>query len=177
MLQLNYSIDKLDLLKYIFQEGVTCVISGNGREHVVVFQSEFNCLKNLPVEDPCFSVLDKSQPQTSHLPAMQRHFSPSTLHVDFHSAIGTAKESSPNLSAPFLLSVLCWGLAGKGENERKKPSSQVLQLRMEFQQLYSVSWGGLCALGGGEAVAFKGAAVSWRRFPSLGSLGKCWVSY
>lgn len=113
-----------------------CVISGDGKKstccfvhhhsqeawyHVgsckcqtgeKTFQNEFSCLTNLPVEDPCFSVLEQSQPQTSHLPGMQRHFSPSSLHVSFHSAIGTAKESSPNLKAPLLL-WFCAGLSRK----------------------------------------------------------------
>lgn len=34
-----------------------------------------------------------------------------------------------------------------------------MQSRVQLQQLYSVLSGGLCALGGGEAVAVEGAAV------------------
>lgn len=50
-------------------------------------------------------------------------------------------------------------------------------MRMQLQQIYSVPWGGLCALGG-EAVALEGAAVSqeipkpWKPGEMLGYLFK-----
>ena len=52
-------------------------------------------------------------------------------------------------------------LAGKERERReKKKSFQAMQLRVQFQQLYSMRSGGLCALRGGKAIAVEGAAVS-----------------
>lgn len=115
--------------------------------------------------------------QTSCLPGMQETLEPFHSSCEFSFSNKNSQGIITKLKSSFIAFGSMLGLAGtEGENKRKKTSSQVMQLRMQFQQLYSVGWGGLCALGGGEAVAIKGAAVIWRRFPGLGSPGKCWIT-